>query len=290
MGGINIVVPDALNSLRSDFIYKTEEYEIKRWMFGTAMPRINGWNDCFCFIIVTNGEYSFSISKNEYDTYTGHIIVEKPNFEYSLFPTSGKCTVFNFSNAFFEKLCNEPAMKKNTFLTSRNIISQLILSNSVIDYLHYKILSANTHWCRLEMDDTVFELLFEIFNSFTDVNSPENSKNQAYQLPVIEKAKEYIQYNFKEDIGLQDIAQNCFASPFHFSRIFRKFTMQSPYQYLLNTRLKHSEILLKSSAMPIAEVAVSSGFSSPDYFATVFKKKYHLMPTEYRRKGVARKY
>jgi AraC family transcriptional regulator len=290
MGGINIVVPDALNSLRSDFIYKTEEYEIKRWMFGTAMPRINGWNDCFCFIIVTNGEYSFSISKNEYDTYTGHIIVEKPNFEYSLFPTSGKCTVFNFSNAFFEKLCSEPALQKNTFLNSRNIISQLILSNSVIDYLHYKILSANIHSCRLEMDDTVFELLFEIFNSFTDVNSPENSKNQAYQLPVIERAKEYIQYNFKEDIGLQDIAQNCFASPFHFSRIFRKFTMQSPYQYLLNTRLKHSEILLKSSAMPIAEVAVSSGFSSPDYFATVFKKKYHLMPTEYRRKGVARKY
>jgi AraC family transcriptional regulator len=290
MSNVNIVVPDTSGNLRSDCIYKTDWYEIKRWMFGTTMARINGWNDCFCFIIVTNGAYSFSISKNEYDTHTGHVIVEKPNFEYSLFPASGKCTVFNFSNAFFEKLCNEPAMKKNTFLTSRNIISQLLLSNSVIDYLHYKILSANSHSCRLEMDDTVFELLYEIFNSFTDIRLPETPKNQAYQLPVIERAKEYIQHNFKEDIGLQDIAENCFASPFHFSRIFRKFTMQSPYQYLLSTRLKHSEILLKSSAMPVAEVAAYSGFSSPDYFATVFKKKYHLMPTEYRKRGNNKRY
>jgi AraC family transcriptional regulator len=290
MRGVNIIVPDTLNNLCSDCIYKTDEYEIKRWMFGATMSRINGWNDCFCIAIVTNGEYSFNISKSEYNMYTGHVVVEKPNFEYSLLPTSGKCTIFNFSNAFFERLCNEPAMKKNTFLANRNSISQLLLSNSVIDYLHYKILSANIHSCRLEVDDTVFELLYEILDSFTDINSPESQKNQNYLLPVIERAKEYIQQNFKEDIGLRDIAQNCFASPFHFSRIFRKFTLQSPYQYLLNTRLKHSEILLKSSAMPIAEVAVSSGFSSSDYFATVFKKKYQLMPTDYRRKGINKRH
>lgn len=290
MSGLHSVGPGLLNDLRSDCIYKTEAYEIKRWLFGKTMAPINGWNDCFCFVIVTNGEYSFSISKNDYDTYTGHVIVEKANFEYSLLPTSGKCTVFNFSNAFFEKLCNEPAMKNNSFLKSRNIISQLLLSNPVIDYLHYKILSANTVSSRLEMDDTVFELLYEIFNSFTDIKLPGASKSKMYHLPVIERAKEYIQQHFKEDIGLHDIAGNCFASPFHFSRIFRKFTTQSPYQYLLNTRLKHSEVLLKTSAVPIAEVAASSGFSSPDYFATAFKKKYRLMPTEYRKRETGKRY
>ena len=179
-------------------------------------------------------------------------------------------------------------MKNNTFLTNPKIISQLLLSNSVIDYLHYKILSADIHSGKLEIDDTVFELLHEVFNSFTDINLPEHSKNQTYQLQVVERAKEYIQRNFKEDIGLQDVAENCYASPFHFSRIFRKFTLQTPYQYLLNIRLKHSEILLKSTAMTIAEIAVSSGFSSPDYFATAFKKKHQLIPTEFRKKGTSK--
>jgi hypothetical protein len=34
MRGVNIIVPDTLDNLRSDCIYKTDEYEIKRWMFG----------------------------------------------------------------------------------------------------------------------------------------------------------------------------------------------------------------------------------------------------------------
>lgn len=292
MNDISVPVLNKSTNLFSDCIYKTEEYEVKRWEFNTCMNQIDGWNDCFCFIIVANGEYSFDIYKKKYSTYTGHVLVEKPNFEYSLFPTSGKCTIFNFNKTFYDKLCIEPAIRKNTFFSNPNIISQLLLSNSVIDYLHYKILSGNSKSCRLEMDDTVFELLYEILNNFTDISILENRKNhyQSYQLPLVERAKEYIHNNFKEDIGLQQIAENCFASPFHFSRIFRKFTLQSPYQYLLNTRLKHSEILLKGTTIPIAEVAVSSGFSSPDYFATVFKKKYKLMPTDYRKKGAIKRY
>lgn len=275
------------NSLLSDFIFKTEDYEIKRWIFGSSMEQIHDWNDCFCFVLVTNGQYSFNISKNKYNAYTGHVIVEKPNFEYSLLPTSGKCTILNFSNQFFEKISNEPLIKKNSFLLSGNIVSQFLLSNSIIDYLHYKILSKTKYSSRLEIDSLIFELTYEVFNALTDTSTANNSTEQyqSYQLPVIERAKEYIHANFKEDIALQEIAENCFVSPFHFSRIFRKFTLQSPHQYLLSIRLKHSEILLKSTNLSIADVAASSGFTSPDYFATAFKKKYTLMPTDYRKRA-----
>jgi AraC family transcriptional regulator len=287
MSGIKIVTPHFLDNLSSDCIYRTEEYEVKRWLFGTSMQQVNGWNDCFCIVMVTNGEYSFDISKNKYNTYTGHVILEKPNFEYSLRPTNGKCTIVNFSNSFYEMLCNEPLTTKSSFLSNRNLISQLLLSNSVIDYLHYKIITENHQACRLQMDDVIFELLYEIFDTSTNLCALKsgNREYQNHQLPVVERAKEYIHVNFKEDIGIQEIAQNCFASPFHFSRIFKKFTLQSPYQYLLSIRLKHSEILLKSNMLSIAEVAVSSGFSNPDYFATAFKKKYKLMPTDFRKKA-----
>lgn len=281
---------EKLNKLLSNSLFKTEEYEVKRWKFEEQMSPISGWNDCFCFVLVSSGQYAFSISKSDYKTYTGHVIAEKPNFEYSLCPTTGSCTIINFSNVFYDRLSNEPLLQKNSFLSSQQIISQLLLSNPIVDYLHHKLLTEQARTCRLDMDDTVFELVYEILNNITDTRTLEfeNKQLQNYQLPVVERAKEYIHHHFHLDIGLHEIAENCFASPFHFSRLFRKFTLQSPYQYLLSTRLKHSEILLKTSTLPIAEVAISSGFSSPDYFATAFKKKYRLMPTDYRKKGVVK--
>lgn len=272
----------------SNSLYKTEEYEIKRWKFDEQMNPIHGWNDCFCFVLVSSGQYAFSISRNDYKTYTGHVIAEKPNFEYSLCPSSGSCTIVNFSKLFYERMSDEPLLYKNAFLASPQVISQLLLSNPIVDYLHHKLIQEHNRCCRLEMDDTVFELVYEVLNNITDTRflESENKQYQNYQLPIVERAKEYIHHNFHQDIGLHEIAENCFASPFHFSRLFRKFTLQTPYQYLLSTRLKHSEILLKTSRLPIAEVAVSSGFSNSDYFATAFKKKYKLMPTDYRKKGV----
>ncbi|MBL7726799.1 MAG: helix-turn-helix transcriptional regulator [Dinghuibacter sp.] len=277
-----------LNTLFSDCMYRTEDYEIKRWAFNTRMNQVHGWNDCFCFVLVANGEYSFNISKNRYNTYTGHVIIEKPNFEYSLLPTTGRCTIINFSNDFYDKLCNEPGINQHAFFFNKNIISQLLLSNPVIDYLHYKLLSINKNSCRLEIDDTVFELVHELLNGLAGFELQQAPQQQYpnHQLPVIERAKEYMHQHFKNDISLQQIAANCYASAFHFSRLFRKFTLQTPYQYLLNVRLKHSEVLLKNTAMPISEVAFCSGFSGPDYFATAFKKKYKLMPTDYRKKAV----
>lgn len=289
----NIISTRTLNNLLSDCIYKTDEYEVKRWMFETSMRQISGWNDCFCIVLVSKGQYSFDISKNKYDTYTGHVMLEKPNFDYSLRPTTGKCTIINFSNAFYEMLSRESLLiKENSFFSSRNIISLLLLSNPVIDYLHNKIVSENNNTCRLQMDDMVFELLYEILDSLAGVTTAERRSKQyhSHHLPVIERAKEYIYEHFKEDIGLPEIARNCFASPFHFSRIFKKFTLQTPYQYLLDIRLKHSEILLKNSIVPIAEVAASSGFANPDYFATAFKKKYKLTPTDFQRKGRIKAY
>lgn len=279
-----------IQQLRSNCFYKTDEYEIKRWSFGTSMEPIHGFNDCFCFVLVTTGQYSFRISNNQYKTYTGHVIAEKPNFEYSLCPSSGTCTIINFSRLFYERLNQEPLLKNNHFLKSGDVISQLILSNPIIDYLHYKLLQKNDRTFRLEIDDTVFEIAYEILNTITDTSLLENkTEHHHHQLSIVERAKEYIHAHFQEDIGLNEIAFNSFTSPFHFSRLFRKFTLQTPHQYLLSIRLKHSEILLKTSARPVAEIALSSGFSGPDYFSTAFKKKYNVMPTDYRKNALSRK-
>ncbi|MBK9744781.1 MAG: helix-turn-helix transcriptional regulator [Saprospiraceae bacterium] len=49
-----------------------------------------------------------------------------------------------------------------------------------------------------------------------------------------------------------------------------------------NKRLAHAEELLQKSELSISEIAYASGFSSPHYFATVFKQKYNMSPSQFR--------
>jgi AraC-like DNA-binding protein len=101
-------------------------------------------------------------------------------------------------------------------------------------------------------------------------------------LLTIEKAKEFITRNFANDISLIDIADYCNVSPFHFSRIFKTFTTISPHQFLLSVRLKNSELLLKETSLPVADVAFSSGFNSIEHFTAAFRHKYKSPPARFR--------
>lgn len=92
----------------------------------------------------------------------------------------------------------------------------------------------------------------------------------------------YINQNFSRDISLDEISRHAYLSKYHFSRIFKKYTSYSPYQYLIAVRLKHSSLLLQTSSCPIKEIADLCGFKRLDYFSAIFKKKFRCNPSQYR--------
>ena len=92
----------------------------------------------------------------------------------------------------------------------------------------------------------------------------------------------YINQNFSKDISLDEISRRAYLSKFHFSRIFKKYTSYSPYQYLMAVRLNHSSLLLQTSSYPIKEIADQCGFKRLDYFSAIFKKKFSCNPSQYR--------
>jgi transcriptional regulator GlxA family with amidase domain len=89
--------------------------------------------------------------------------------------------------------------------------------------------------------------------------------------------------NFFNDISLQELSSHCCVSPFHFSRVFKKFTAYSPHQYLLNIRLKHAEMMVRNTHQPLADVCFASGFNSIEHFATTFRQKFKVSPAAYRK-------
>ena len=59
--------------------------------------------------------------------------------------------------------------------------------------------------------------------------------------------------------------------------------IQWTYNYLINYRLKEAVILLLNTEKQIHVISNETGFNNVDYFCRIFKKRYHLTPSEYRK-------
>ena len=92
----------------------------------------------------------------------------------------------------------------------------------------------------------------------------------------------YISDHFQEQISLDDMARKAGFSPYHFTRIFARTTGLTPHQYLISTRIRAAAFLLKSTDLPVREIAFATGFSSESGFCTTFKKWEGMTPSRYR--------
>jgi AraC family L-rhamnose operon regulatory protein RhaS len=80
-----------------------------------------------------------------------------------------------------------------------------------------------------------------------------------------------------------EMAAFCGLGVTQFIYHFRTVTNLTPMQYLTNCRLKHAAMLLRGSeSSSITDVALACGFSSGQYFATVFARRFGSSPRDFR--------
>lgn len=90
----------------------------------------------------------------------------------------------------------------------------------------------------------------------------------------------------------QNLTVERLSEEFGLSRVqlFRKTKAllgDSPNDFIQHIRLKKAGQLLRESQLTVAEIAYQTGYSSPGYFATAFRGKYGVSPSEWREgKGV----
>jgi AraC family transcriptional regulator, regulatory protein of adaptative response / DNA-3-methyladenine glycosylase II len=87
--------------------------------------------------------------------------------------------------------------------------------------------------------------------------------------------------------SVAQVAARLGVSDRHLRRIFEVHLGVSPVQYLQTRRLLCAKQLLTDTRMPMADVAVASGFGSLRRFNTAFVQHYRLAPTRLRREGAA---
>src|SRR5260221_3707300 len=100
--------------------------------------------------------------------------------------------------------------------------------------------------------------------------------NEIYRRIVL--AKLYIDENYHEPIGLEEISRKAYLSRFHFHRLFTRVYKITPHRYLTRKRINKAKDLLIQDELSITEVCNSVGFESIGSFSTLFKKEIGLPP------------
>ena len=98
----------------------------------------------------------------------------------------------------------------------------------------------------------------------------------------VQKVKDYIDANFKDDIRLQELADLANMTPTAFSRFFKLRTGKSISEYIIDVRLGHAARMLADSTMAVVEICYRCGFNNISNFNRIFRRKKGLTPTEFR--------
>lgn len=96
------------------------------------------------------------------------------------------------------------------------------------------------------------------------------------------RAVQFIRENHHLPLSLADMAGAAELSSFHFLRVFKTATGQTPYRFLTRIRVERACRHLERGDLSVTEIAQVCGFATPSRFASAFRAQIGLSPSAYR--------
>jgi AraC family transcriptional regulator len=148
--------------------------------------------------------------------------------------------------------------------------------------LHYELKDMNLVG-RLYADCLAKVLAIQLVRRYSYLNDLQ--MNRGGMAPrKLRKAIEFINENLdnEETITLTTIAAVVQMSYSHFSRAFKQSMGVTPSGYMTELRIERAKKLLSETNLPIADIALRTGFASQSHFTTTFRRLAWTTPKSFR--------
>ncbi|MGG6269517.1 helix-turn-helix transcriptional regulator [Leptolyngbya sp. AN03gr2] len=145
---------------------------------------------------------------------------------------------------------------------------------------------------RLYLESKTLELMMLQFSQFQESDRVTSQKTflRSDDIDRIYHARDILIENLHNPPSLLELARQVAVNDYKLKQGFRQVFGTTVFGYLHDYRLEKARFLLQTCELSITEVVHQVGFVDRSYFASAFRKKFGLNPSEYARqhRGKAR--
>ncbi len=222
---------------------------------------------------IVSGDVSWVIEGRTYKMRKNSIAILRPNVVHGVHINGDE--VYERYNVNF----NEKTMADNAFEDIPREIEVLNFpSNTYFTDLFKKLDFYSKNFSgereRILISNIIEEL---IFNLTLQTNGKTDGSVTVLN-PVLTRALEYIDENFTECIGVEDICRELYVSKSHIHTLFSEYLRISPKKYLNLKRLAYAQRLIRTGKKPY-DVYQKCGFSDYASFYRNYKKHFGYSPS-----------
>lgn len=134
---------------------------------------------------------------------------------------------------------------------------------------------------RFDLQGNPFEVSL-VIEEMVDIIFNDLDRRQLYSDDDLKRVLNYIDRNIKRGITLDDAAECVNMSSSYFSKFFKKSTGINFITYVTDRKIEFAKDMLRSTDMPVINIAYELSYNETNYFSKAFKKKVGMTPVEYR--------
>jgi AraC-like DNA-binding protein len=170
------------------------------------------------------------------------------------------------------------AMKLRTFAGSRKVYDNF--NRMLLEHRHSHPLSGMS--ARAALHGLLMDVMYAHDRQVEQHLRLDRLRHQA-----IRQAVRHIEERPADNWSVEELGKLCGLAVNRFHALFVEQTGLSPAEYRTRKRVQDAKQLLRETNIPITELSYKLGYSSSQYFATVFKNFTGMAPKEYRQCATA---
>lgn len=226
-------------------------------------------------VTVLTGTHQTTLQTDDMLLVNSNVVHELHSQECVLIAVQIKLSKFNLSPDVLQTLyfdCNSrTSREKNAFFAIKRIITALL-----------QVSSAQSEDKLFRSRTLAYELLSELVKNFK-TEKPVLENNTQKHLERLNRILRYINDHYREQLTLSQVAEREHLSVPYLSSFFEKYMGINFSAYYTNLRLEHALRELIYTDVSVEQIALNNGFSDSRTFARAFKKRYHTIPSAYRK-------
>ncbi|EML1595982.1 MULTISPECIES: helix-turn-helix domain-containing protein [Burkholderia cepacia complex] len=135
---------------------------------------------------------------------------------------------------------------------------------------------------RLRVNETAHEVLSLLLRGQSTTRT-DTSFRGGLAPAVRRRVRDYIDTYLTQPLTLGELAEVAALSEYHFSRMFRLSFGRAPHAWVAEQRLARARELLRTTSLPLAQIAADCGYANAGHFSHRFRDAHGTTPNTYRR-------